>query len=42
MRDIRTLFEQECDYHKPTRVGNFWKNNYIHNESNEDRKKTYQ
>ena len=28
-RDIRILFEQEDDYHKPIRVGNFWSNSYI-------------
>ena len=32
IRDIRTLFEQDDDYHKPTRVGNFWNNNYIEYE----------
>ena len=29
IRDIKTLFEQEDDYYKPTRVGNFCNNNYI-------------
>ena len=28
-RDIQNLFEQEDDYYKPIRVGNFWNNNYI-------------
>ena len=42
IRNVRTLSEQECDYYKPIRVGNFWKNNYIDNKSNGDRKNTYQ
>ena len=30
IRNIKTLSEQEdYDYYKPKRVGNFWKNNYI-------------
>ena len=30
IRDIRALFEQEeKDYYKPIREGNFWNNNYI-------------
>ena len=29
IRDIKTLFEQQEDYYKPVRVGNFWNNNYI-------------
>ena len=37
IRDIRTPFKQEDDYHKPTRVCNFWKNNYIEYESSGDR-----
>ena len=37
--EIRTLFEQEDDYYKPIRVGNFWNNNYIEYESNGDRNK---
>ena len=40
IRDIRTLFKQENIYYKPTRIGNFWKNNYIENEINGDRKKS--
>ena len=39
IRDIRTLFEQEDDYYKLIRVGNFWNNNYIEYESNSDRNK---
>ena len=39
IREIRTLFEQEDDYYKPIRVGNFWNNNYIEYESNGDRNK---
>ena len=31
-----TLFEQQDDYHKPTRVGNFWNNNNIEYESDGD------
>ena len=35
IRDIRTLFKQEEeDYYKSKRVGNFWNNNYIKYESN--------
>ena len=36
IRDIRALFEQEDDYHKPTRARNFWSNNYIKYESSDD------
>ena len=36
--DIRNLFEYERAYYKLLRVGNFWSNNYIENESNGDRK----
>ena len=34
-----TLFEQKDDYYyfKPKRVSNFWNNNYIEYESNDDR-----
>ena len=40
IRDIRKLSEQENDdYYKPVRVGNFWSKKYIEYESNEDRKK---
>ena len=35
IRYIRTLFEQEeKDYYKPIRIGNFWNNNYIKYERN--------
>ena len=39
--DIRTLLEQqeEKDYFKPIRVGNFWNNNYVEYESSGDRNK---
>ena len=36
IRDIRNLSEQEDDYYKPLRAGNFWKNNYTEYESNGD------
>ena len=36
---ITSLFKQEDDYYKPTRVGNFWNNNYIQYESGGDRNK---
>ena len=36
---MRTLFEQEDDYYKPTRVDYFWNNNYIEYESSGDRNK---
>ena len=29
IRDIETLFDQEDDYYKPLKVGNFWNGNYI-------------
>ena len=32
------LFQQE-DYYKPMRVCNFWRNNYIEYDSNDDRNK---
>ena len=33
IRDIKKLFQQqEEDYHKPVRVGNFYRNNYIEYE----------
>ena len=32
--------QEEKDYYKPVRVGNFWSNNYIEYESNRDRNKT--
>ena len=42
LKDIRNLFEheEEENYYKPLRVGNFWNNNYIEYESNRDRNKT--
>ena len=33
IEDIRALFEQEVDYHKPLRAGNFWNNNYVEYET---------
>ena len=39
IRDIKNLFEQEENYHKPVRVGNFYSNNYIKYETNGDRSK---
>ena len=38
--DIKSLFEQEQDYYKPVRVGNFNSNNYIIYERNGDRNQT--
>ena len=37
--DIRTLFEQEKeeDYYETKRVSNFWSNNHIEYESNDDK-----
>ena len=41
IRDIKTFFqEEEEDYEKLVRVGNFYRNNYIEYESNGDKKKT--
>ena len=41
IRDIRNLSGyEEKDYYKPVIVGNFWSNNYIEYESNNDRNKT--
>ena len=35
IRDTKTLFEQEEeDYYKPVRFGNFYNNNYMKYESN--------
>ena len=34
---IMSLFKQEDDYYKLTRVGNLWYNNYIEYESNSDK-----
>ena len=43
IRDNRKFFEHEKeDFYKSVRVGNFWTNNYIEYESNDDRKKHYQ
>ena len=39
IRDVETFFEQEEDYYKPVRAGNFWNSNYIKYESNGDRNK---
>ena len=39
IRDIKTLFEEENDYHKPIKVDNFWNNNFIKYESNSDKNK---
>ena len=40
IRDVRTLSEQQEDnYYKPIKVGNFWNNNYIEYEINGDRNK---
>ena len=39
LRDITNLSEHEVEeenYHKPVRVSNFWRNNYIEYESNSD------
>ena len=42
MKQLKTeyLFEQEEDYYKPARVGNFDSNNYIEYECNGDKNKT--
>ena len=40
IRDIKTFFQEEEDYEKLVRVGNFYRNNYIEYESNGDKKKT--
>ena len=42
IKDIRYLFELENEenYYKPVRIGNFWSKNYIECESNGDRNKT--
>ena len=37
IRDTRNLFSlenEEQDYYKPVRVGNYWNNSYIEYESN--------
>ena len=41
-RDIKNLFEHEKEaenYYKPVRVSNFWSNNYIEYESDDDKNK---
>ena len=42
IRNIRNLFEheEEENFYKSVKVGNFWNNNYIEYESNGDRNKT--
>ena len=40
VRYIKKLFEQEEDFDKPVRLGNFYNNNCIEYESNGDRNKT--
>ena len=40
IRYIKNLFEQEEDFGKPVTLGNFYNNNYIEYESNDDRNKT--
>ena len=42
LRDIKNLFvhKEEKKCYKPVRVRNFWGNNYIEYESNQDRNKT--
>ena len=41
IRDIRNLFDnEEEDYYKPVKVGNFWSKKYIEFKSNGDRNKT--
>ena len=37
--DIRNIFEQERDYYKSIRVGNFYSSNYIEHKNNGDRDK---
>ena len=37
IKDIKNLFEQEENYYKPVRVGNFYSNNYIEYENNGDK-----
>ena len=43
IRDIRNLFEheEEENYYKPIRVGNFWSNNYIEYKSKGDKRKNH-
>ena len=37
---MKNLFEQEEDYYKPARVGNFYSSDYTEYESSGDRNKT--
>ena len=37
--DIRALFKQESDNYQTIRVDNFWDNNYIEYESNDNKNK---
>ena len=39
IRDIKA-FEEEDNYYKPIKVGNFWKNDYIEFEINSDKSKS--
>ena len=40
IRDIKTLFEEEeDDYYKPVRLGDFWNNIYMEYECNGDKNK---
>ena len=41
LRNIKNLFEHEEEesYYKLVRVSNFWSNNYMEHESNDDRNK---
>ena len=39
IRDIKTLLEEEDDYYKPTRLGDFWNNNYMEYESDSNENK---
>ena len=42
LRDIRTAFElDEKNYYKPIRIDNAFSNNYIENESNGDKGKSF-
>lgn len=42
IRDIRNVFEQEKDYHKPVRVGAFFRNNYVNYKGNRNKTRPYQ
>ena len=42
IRDIRNVFEQEEDYHKPVRVGAFFRNNYVKHKGNGNKTRPYQ